>query len=168
MQNLTQKWWTPEIQLGNAKKNNKQTNKQNKKIIIMIINNCTERRNSRLLTISSLRHKLSSSPGAIVYKSRTARERLSWATCRVTCHVYKGTAQLLSLTQFKLHLFELYFIGWTALFSMCVPQNQALGVCRGFVPDIQVPVCRTHRGANLVSASITSNDEEEEDNRIKQ
>ena len=26
---------------------------------------------------------------------------------------YKGTAQLLSLTEFKLHLFELYLIGWT-------------------------------------------------------
>ena len=27
---------------------------------------------------------------------------------------YKGTAQLLSLTELKLHLFELYFIGWTS------------------------------------------------------
>ena len=26
---------------------------------------------------------------------------------------YKGTAQLLSLTEFKSHVFELYFIGWT-------------------------------------------------------
>ena len=26
---------------------------------------------------------------------------------------YEGTAQLLSLTELKLHLFELYFIGWT-------------------------------------------------------
>ena len=26
---------------------------------------------------------------------------------------YEGTAQLLSLTEFKLHLFQLYFIGWT-------------------------------------------------------
>ena len=26
---------------------------------------------------------------------------------------YKGTAQLLSLTELKLHLFQFYFIGWT-------------------------------------------------------
>ena len=26
---------------------------------------------------------------------------------------YEGTAQLLSLTELKSHLFELYFIGWT-------------------------------------------------------
>ena len=37
----------------------------------------------------------------------------------ITCNIvllatrYKGTAQLLSLTEFKPHLFELYFIGWT-------------------------------------------------------
>ena len=38
-------------------------------------------------------------------------EHLSRATCRVTCTWYEGTAQLLSLTEFKSHLFELYFIG---------------------------------------------------------
>ena len=38
-------------------------------------------------------------------------ERLLCATCRNTW--YEGTAQLLSLTEFKSHLFELYFIGWT-------------------------------------------------------
>ena len=27
--------------------------------------------------------------------------------------LYKGTAQLLSLTELKSHLFELYFIAWT-------------------------------------------------------
>ena len=26
---------------------------------------------------------------------------------------YEGTAQLLSLTEFKSHLFDVYFIGWT-------------------------------------------------------
>ena len=41
---------------------------------------------------------------------------------------------------------------------LCVPQNQALGVCRGFVPDIQV--CGTHAREDLVNATITSNAEE--------
>ena len=43
---------------------------------------------------------------------------------------------------------------------LCVPQNQALGVCRGFVPDIQV--CSTHGREDLVNATITLNAEEEE------
>ena len=43
---------------------------------------------------------------------------------------------------------------------LCVPQNQALGVCRGFVPDIQVS--GTHGREDLVNATITSNAEEEE------
>ena len=40
---------------------------------------------------------------------------------------------------------------------LCVPQNQALGVCRGFVPDVQV--CGTHRRDDPVNATITSNAE---------
>ena len=40
---------------------------------------------------------------------------------------------------------------------LCVPQNQALGVCRGFVPDIQI--CGTHGRKNLVNATIISNAE---------
>ena len=44
---------------------------------------------------------------------------------------------------------------------LCVPQNQALGVCRGFVPDIQI--CGTHGRTDLVNATIISNAEEEED-----
>ena len=43
---------------------------------------------------------------------------------------------------------------------LCVPQNQALGVCRGFVPDIQI--CGTHGRKNLVNATIISNAEEGE------
>ena len=43
---------------------------------------------------------------------------------------------------------------------LCVPQNQALGVCRGFAPDIQI--CGTHRRKNLVNATIISNAEEED------
>ena len=43
---------------------------------------------------------------------------------------------------------------------LCVPQNQALGVCRGFVPDIQV--CDTHGREDLVNATSTLHAEEEE------
>ena len=46
---------------------------------------------------------------------------------------------------------------------VCVPQNQALEVCRGFVPDIQI--CGTHGREDLVNATITSNAEEEEESR---
>ena len=50
-----------------------------------------------------LQHVRSSDPGAIVCKSRASvMLRATW---------YKGTAQLLSLTELKSHLFELYFIG---------------------------------------------------------
>ena len=44
---------------------------------------------------------------------------------------------------------------------LCVPQNQALGVCRGFVPDIQVS--GTDGREDLVHATITQNAEEEEE-----
>ena len=43
----------------------------------------------------------------------------------------------------------------------CVPQNQVLGVCRRFIPDIQV--CGTHGREGLVNATITSKAEEEEE-----
>ena len=42
---------------------------------------------------------------------------------------------------------------------LCVSPNQALGVCRGFVPDIQI--CGTHERKDLVNATIISNAEEE-------
>ena len=48
---------------------------------------------------------------------------------------------------------------------LCVPQNQALGVCRGFVPDI--PICGTHGREDLVNATIISNAEEEEEEEEK-
>ena len=44
---------------------------------------------------------------------------------------------------------------------LCVPQNQALGVCRGFVPDIQV--CGTDGKEDLINATITSNAEQEKE-----
>ena len=40
-------------------------------------------------------------------------ERLSHASVMLRATWYEGTAQLWSLTELKLHLFELYFIGWT-------------------------------------------------------
>ena len=40
------------------------------------------------------------------------------------------------------------------------PSKPSSGVCRGFVPDIQI--CGTHGRKNLVSATIISNEEEEE------
>ena len=43
---------------------------------------------------------------------------------------------------------------------LCVPQNQALGACWRFVPDIQI--CGTHGRKDLVNATIISNAEEEE------
>ena len=47
---------------------------------------------------------------------------------------------------------------------LCVPQNQALGVCRGFVPDIQI--CDTHGRKDRVNATIISNAEEEEEEEL--
>ena len=44
---------------------------------------------------------------------------------------------------------------------LCVPQNQVLGFCRRFVPDIQV--CATHGREDLVNATITLNAEKEEE-----
>ena len=49
-------------------------------------------------------------PGAIVCQSRAAHPALiTYNMPRATW--YEGTAQLLSLTELKSHLFELYFIG---------------------------------------------------------
>ena len=64
--------------------------------------------------ISSLRRELShvysSGSGAIVCKSRATHTAL--ITCYLQCAIwYEGAAQLLSLTELKSHLFELYFIG---------------------------------------------------------
>ena len=80
-------------------------------------NNCIQRRNSRLFTISSQRRQ--------PFPTRTlkwpGRNRVQ-ITCNTSSayhvqHVllratwYEGTAQLLSLTELKSNLFELYFIG---------------------------------------------------------
>ena len=96
---------------------------------LIIINNKNriKRHNSRFITISSLRCEPSPTG------------TLKWPGCngvQITCntistyhaqHVMllaKGTAQLFSLTEFKTHLFELYFIGWTT--NWMKPASQIL------------------------------------------
>ena len=77
--------------------------------------NHTERRKSRFLqsahcATNSLQHVRSSGQGVIVCKSRATYR--AFITCNLSCATwYDGTAQLISLTEFKSHLFELYFIG---------------------------------------------------------
>ena len=79
-------------------------------------NNSMQRHYSRFVTISSQRRKLSPIctlkwPGQTVCKSCATHRAL--ITCMLCATWYKGTAQLLSLTELKSHLFELYFTGWT-------------------------------------------------------
>ena len=57
-----------------------------------------------------LQHVHSSGQGAIVRKSIATHP--AFITCNMPCATwYKGTAQLLSLTQFKPHLLYLYSVG---------------------------------------------------------
>ena len=77
---------------------------------------CTERRNSRFFLqsphclVNCLQHICTSGQGAIMCKSRAIRQVLNM--CNMSCVTwYEETAQLLSLTEFKSHLFLLYFIG---------------------------------------------------------
>ena len=70
-------------------------------------NNRIQRRYSRFFTISSQPRELSLTrtlkwPGHVQHIERLSRASTTW---------YEGTAQLLSLTKLKSHLFELYFIG---------------------------------------------------------
>ena len=60
-----------------------------------------------------LQHVRSSGPGATCANHVQHIERLSRASVMLRATWYEGTAQLLSLTELKSHLFELYFIGWT-------------------------------------------------------
>ena len=76
-------------------------------------------RYSRFFTISSQRRELS--PTRTLKRPRRNRVQIMCNTSsayhvHVSCYVplgKKGTAQLLSLTDLKAHLFELYLIGWT-------------------------------------------------------
>ena len=63
-----------------------------------------------------LQHAHSSGPCAIMCKSHAAHGAL--ITCNMSCAMlYEGTAQLLSLTEFKSHSFKLYSIGWTIILT---------------------------------------------------
>ena len=81
--------------------------------------NCIQRHNSRFFTISSLHHKPSPTrtlkcPGhncVQIMCNTSSAYHVQHVVLRATW--YEGTAQLLSLTKLKLHLFELYFVGWT-------------------------------------------------------
>ena len=82
-------------------------------------NNRIQRRNSRFLTISSLCHDLSPTHTLKwLGRNRVLTTRNTSSAYHVQ-HVnllamwYEGTAQLLSFTEFKSHLFEPYFIGRT-------------------------------------------------------
>ena len=79
-------------------------------------NNSIQRRYSRFFTISSQRRELSPTrtlkwPGRNTCANHVQHiERLSRANVMLRATWYEGTAQLLSLTEVKSHLFELYFI----------------------------------------------------------
>ena len=80
-------------------------------------NDCIQRRSSRFFTISSLCRELSlihtlKQPGHNRVQIMCNRMSTYHVQC-VVCHWVWRTAQLLSLTELKLHLFELYFISWT-------------------------------------------------------
>ena len=81
-------------------------------------NNHIQRPNLRIFTISSLHRQ--PSPTRTLKWPRRCHVQISYNTSSA-CHVqhvvlratwYEGTAQLSSLTELKLHLFEHYFIGW--------------------------------------------------------
>ena len=82
-------------------------------------NNRIQRCNSRFFTISSLRCEPSQThmlkwPGRIRMQI-TCNKSSTYYMQHVVLHGtwYNGTAQLWNSTESKLHLFELYFIGWT-------------------------------------------------------
>ena len=85
---------------------------QNFLIIIKDNTNNIQKRNSRFLqsphcAANCLQHVRSSGPGAIVCKLRATHRAL--ITCNMSCYVPRGTKgqlNLLSLTEFKLHLFS--------------------------------------------------------------
>ena len=86
-------------------------------MVISNNNNRFQRRNSRFFTISSLHHE--PSPTRTLKLPGLNRVQITCNTFSAyyVQHVviratwYEGTAQLLSLTELKSHLFELYFIG---------------------------------------------------------
>ena len=69
-------------------------------------------RNSPHCAANCLQRVSSSGPGSIVCKSRATHRALVTSSMSFATW-YEGTAQLLSLTELKSHLFYLCFIGWT-------------------------------------------------------
>ena len=89
-----------ELNDNNNNNNHNQNNNNNN-------NNHIQRRYSRYFAVSSRRREPSPTrtlkwPGHVQHIERLSRASATW---------YEGTAQLLSLTELKSHLFELYFIG---------------------------------------------------------
>ena len=91
-------------------------------------NNCIQRHSSRLCTISSLHREPSSThtfkwPRHNVCKSCATH----WAliSCNMLCYAPYGTKRQVrdSWSEFKLHLFELYFIGWTIIRWLSNPKG---------------------------------------------
>ena len=86
---------------------------------IIYNNNHIQRRNSRFFTISSLHRELSPTRTLKWLGRNRVQIMCNTFSAYHVQHVlirgtwYEGTAQLLSLTELKSHLFELYFIGWT-------------------------------------------------------
>ena len=81
-------------------------------------NNRIQRRYSRFFTsphsaAKCLQHVRSSSPGAIVCKSRATHRALIRCKCHVACHLVRRDSSAIKFDELKSHLFELYFIGWT-------------------------------------------------------
>ena len=110
-------WYTCHCNYNRKKKNNNNNNNTNNNNHNNHNHNRIERHNSRYIcTISSLCCKLYPTP-TLKWPERSHMQ----ITCNTssTFHValratwYEVTAQLLSLTEFKWHLFELHFIGWT-------------------------------------------------------
>ena len=64
-------------------------------------------------TVNCLQHVRSSGPAQSCANHVQHIEPLSRASVMLRATWFEGTAQLLSLTELKSHLFELYFIDWT-------------------------------------------------------
>ena len=106
-QQLSCKWWASPSSIQRRRGTNDNNN-----------NNRIQRRYSRFFTISSKRRELS-----LTRTLNWPRRNRVQITCNTSSayhvqHVvlratwYEGTAQLLSLTELKSHLFELYFVSW--------------------------------------------------------
>ena len=93
-----------------------------------------------------LQHVRSSGPGAIVCKSRATHRAL--ITCNMGGTWYEGTAQLLSLTELKSHLFQLYLywlrpLSNDCLLVGCLTSQQHASVSQGRICSDNFTCCHT-------------------------